>query len=74
METQLRAESYALGVFIDIKGTFDSTSNKSIKKAMTKCEVLEAIVDWTQNLLTNRNLTVSFSTVSIGERPTGECP
>jgi len=29
-------------VFIDIKGAFDSTSNKSIKKAMIKHEIPEA--------------------------------
>jgi len=62
----LGAKGYALGVFIDIEGVFDSTSNKSIKEAITKREVSEALVDWTHNILTNRNITVSLDTVSIG--------
>jgi len=41
------------------------TSNKSIKKAIIKREIPEALVNWTQNM-TNRNLTVSFDTVSMG--------
>jgi len=40
---------------------------------MTKRQIPEALVDWTQNMLTNRNLTVSFGTVSIGGRPAGGC-
>jgi len=37
-------------------------------------EILEALVDWTQNMLTNRNLIVNFGTVSIGEiQPTNAC-
>jgi len=43
--TQLEAKGYALEVFIDIEGTFDSTSNKSIKKAMTRHEIPEAFMD-----------------------------
>jgi len=74
METQLGAKSYALSIFINIEGAFDSISSKSIKEAMTKREVPEAIVNWTQNMLTNRNLTVSLRTVSIGGRPIGGCP
>jgi len=45
VETQLRAKNYALGIFIDIEGAFDSTLNKSIKKAMTKREIPETLVD-----------------------------
>jgi len=71
METQLGAKGYALGVFNDIEGEFDSTSKKSIKEAMTK---REALVNWIQNMLTNKNLTVNFGTVLMEECPAGECP
>jgi len=74
VETQLEAKGYALGVFIDIEGAFDSTSNKSIKEAMTKHEVPEALVDWTQNMLTSRDLTVSLGKATVGGRPAGGCP
>jgi len=60
IETQLEAKGYALRVFIDIEGTFDSTSNKSIKEALAKHEIPEALVDWTQKMLMGRDdLTVS---------------
>jgi len=74
VETQLEASGYALGIFIDIEKVFDSTSNKSIKEAVTTRVVPEAFVDWTQNMLTNRNLIISLSTVTIWGRPTGSYP
>jgi len=55
IETQLEAKGYALGVFIDIERAFDSTSNKSIKKAMVKHEIPKALVDWMQNILMGRD-------------------
>jgi len=36
---------------------------------MAKREVPEALVDWTQNMLTNKNLTINLGTVSIEGRP-----
>jgi len=74
IEMQLEAKGYALGVFINIEGAFDSTSNKSIKDAMTKHEILEALVDWTQNMLTSRDLTVSLGKATVGGRSAGGCP
>jgi len=62
----------AFGVFIDIERAFDSTSNKSIKEDMIKRKVPEAFADWIQNMLTNRNLTVSFDTGSIERRMPAE--
>jgi len=41
---------------------------------MTKHEIPEAFVDWTQNMLTDRNLTISLSKATIGGRPTRDCP
>jgi len=56
-EWRLGAKGYALSIFIDIEGAFNSTS-KSIKEVMTKCEIPETLVDWTKNIVTNRNLLV----------------
>jgi len=39
VKTQLEVKGYALGISIDIEGTFDSISNKSIKKATIKREI-----------------------------------
>jgi len=47
IEVQLEAKDYALGIFLD-KEAFDSTSNKS---KMTKYEIPEALVNWTQDIL-----------------------
>jgi len=74
IETQLEAKGYGLEVFIDIEGAFDSTSNKSIQEAMIKHEIPEALVNWTQNMLTSRDLTVSLGKATVGDRPAGGCP
>jgi len=74
IETQLEAKGYALGVFIDIEGAFDSTSNKSIQESMTNHEIPEALVDWTQNMLSGRDLIVSLSKETVRGRPAGGCP
>jgi len=49
-EVELGAKNYAVSL-TDIEGVFEH-SNKSIKKTMTKREIPEALVDWTQNMLT----------------------
>jgi len=74
IETQLEAKGYALGVFIDIEGAFDSTSNKSIEESMTNHGIPEALVDWTQNMLSGRDLTVSLGKETVRGRPAGGCP
>jgi len=62
IKAQLKAKDYVLGVFIDIEKVFDSISNKSIKEANT---ISAALVNWTQDMLTDRNLTVSFDDATI---------
>ena len=39
VETQLEAKGYALGVFLDIEGAFDSTTNKIICEAMERHQI-----------------------------------
>ena len=45
VETQLEAKGYALGVFLDIEGAFDSTSNKIICETTERYQIPEAIRD-----------------------------
>ena len=45
VERQLEMKEYAIGAFLDIKGAFDSTSIDTIKQAMNRHDVPEALVD-----------------------------
>ena len=57
VEKQPEAKGYATGAFLDIEGSFDSTSNITIKQAMIKYKIPEALVDWTDRMLAGRNIT-----------------
>jgi hypothetical protein len=46
-------------VFLDIEGAFDSTSKMTIQQAMIRHEVPEAVVDWVEHMLAERNFVVS---------------
>lgn len=74
IETQLEAKGYALGVFLDIEGAFDSTSSKVICNAMDHHGVPDALVDWTRNMLEGRELTISHGEVKLAGRPAKGCP
>lgn len=52
IEVQLTAKGYALDVFLDIEGAFDSTSNILIKKTMDRRRISDEI--WTLNIPTGR--------------------
>ncbi|XP_020297796.1 uncharacterized protein LOC109862217 [Pseudomyrmex gracilis] len=45
IERQLEAKGYALGVFLDIEGAFDSTSYDVIGEAMTRHDIPAALAD-----------------------------
>jgi len=74
IETQLRAKGYALGVFLDIEGAFDSTSYPVIEKAMADHDIPVAIIDWTLSMLTGRILTVNQGNLTLRGYPTKGCP
>jgi hypothetical protein len=44
---------------LNIEAAFDSTSNVTIKQAMIRHEIPQALVDWTKNMLAGRNLTIT---------------
>lgn len=46
IEVQLTAKGYALDVFLDIEGVFDSTSNISIKETMDRRDLDIKHTDW----------------------------
>lgn len=74
IESQLTAKGYALGVFLDIEGAFDSTSYKVIKEALTRLGAPEALVDWTQSMLATRILTVKHNGLTLSGTPAKGCP
>ncbi|XP_020285272.1 uncharacterized protein LOC109855434 [Pseudomyrmex gracilis] len=50
VEKQLEAKEYALGVFLDIEGAFDSTSYDVIGDSMTRHDIPAALADWIQSM------------------------
>ncbi|XP_020298130.1 uncharacterized protein LOC109862474 [Pseudomyrmex gracilis] len=74
VEVQLEAKGYALGVFLDIEGAFDSTSYDVIREAMTGHHILAALADWTQSMLTGRTLIANHGDSSVHGFPAKGCP
>ena len=58
VERQLEVKEYAIGAFSDIEGASDSTSIDTIKQAMIRHDVSEALVAWTESMLTGRRIMV----------------
>jgi hypothetical protein len=56
-------KEYAIGAFLDIEGAFDITSIDTVKQAMNRHDIPEALVDWTENVLAGRR-----SVVYLGEK------
>ncbi|XP_020298660.1 uncharacterized protein LOC109862902 [Pseudomyrmex gracilis] len=65
IKVQLEAKGYALGIFLDIKGAFDSTSYDVIREAMTGYHIPAALADWTQSMLTGRTLIANHGDSSV---------
>ncbi|XP_018406343.1 PREDICTED: uncharacterized protein LOC108782547 [Cyphomyrmex costatus] len=70
----MAAKGYAIGVFINIEGAFDSTSNTSTKDAMNRSNIPETLIDWTQNMLKSRRLIVNHGNSSVEGRSAAGCP
>jgi hypothetical protein len=51
-------KEYAIGAFLDTEGASDGASNDTIKQAMNRHDVPEELVDWTENMLAGRRITV----------------
>jgi hypothetical protein len=58
VERQLEVKEYAIRAFLNIDGTFDSTSINTIKQATIRHQIPEAFVDWTENMLVRRHTIV----------------
>jgi len=69
----LEAKGYALGVFLDIEGTFDNTSYTVIREAMIRHNIPTALVDWTQSMLTRRSIFVNFGNLILEGKPPKGC-
>ncbi|XP_020298080.1 uncharacterized protein LOC109862437 [Pseudomyrmex gracilis] len=74
VEVQLEAKGYALGVFLDIEGAFDSTLYDFIREAMTGHHIPAALADWTQSMLTGRTLIVNHGDSNVHGFPAKGCP
>jgi hypothetical protein len=74
VERQLGTKKMPLGLFLDIEGAFDSTSNVAIKQAMIRHDIPEALVDWTENMLARRRIMVIMGRKMVEGTPDRGCP
>jgi hypothetical protein len=74
VERQLGAKEYATGAFLDIEAAFSITSNVTIKQAMIRHDVPEPLVDWTENVLVERKITLFHAEKTIEDTPDRGCP
>jgi len=74
IEMQLEAKGSALGVFLDIKGIFDSTLYTVIREAMIRHNIPTALADWSQSILTRRSIIANCGNLTLESKPTKGCP
>jgi hypothetical protein len=74
VERQLEIKECATGAFLDIEGAFDSTSIDTIKQAMNRHDVPEALVDWIENMLAGRRIVVYHGVTVVEGTPDRGCP
>jgi hypothetical protein len=74
VERQLEVKEYAIGAFLCIEEAFDSTSVDSIKQAMVRHYVPEALVDWTENMLAGWRMMVCHGEKMVEGTPDRGCP
>lgn len=74
VEVRLWAKGFASCSFLDIEGAFNSTSKMTIQQAMIRHEVPEAVVDWVEHMLAERNFIVNQGNTSIEGKPDQGCP
>jgi hypothetical protein len=74
VERQLEIKEYAIGAFLNIEGAFDSTSIDTIKQAMNRHDVSEALVDWTENMLAETRIMVYHGERVVEGTPDRGCP
>jgi hypothetical protein len=74
VKKQLESKGYAIRAFLDTEGASDSTSNIAIKEAMTRHEIPDVLVDWTENRLAGRNLTVHHMDITTEGTSDRGCP
>ena len=62
---QLNLKGFAIGTFMDIEGAFNHTSSEVIRRAMIRQGVPIAVVDWTCDMLGNRNITIAKGNTAL---------
>ena len=74
IQTALKHNHHALGIFLDIEGAFDNIPHSSIKKAIDRSAAKGMIGDWIYYMVSNRYITLkAFGTKLICRTPKG-CP
>lgn len=61
-------------VFLVIENAFHSTSNKIICETLLNHRILDALIDWTHNMLKGRVLFISHGNMEITRRFAKGCP
>jgi hypothetical protein len=74
MDRQLEMKEYDIGTFLDIDGASDSTSINTIKQAMNRHDVPEALVDWTEKMPAERRIMVYHEERVVEGTPDRGCP
>jgi hypothetical protein len=74
VEKALDQQEIALGVFLDIEGTFDNTSCDSTCSALTRHGVVQTIVRWIRATLEGRLVTAALGDVSRSVAVSKGCP
>lgn len=63
------AKEYVLGVFLNIEEAFHSISYAVIEEVMIKHSVPAALINWTQNMLSDRILIINYDNSTLSGYP-----
>ncbi len=68
IECSMREKQYALAVFVDIQGAFDSTTSAAIQEALESRDVGRTAIRWIVNMLKSRNIHLTYQGESVEAR------
>jgi len=69
IETQLGERRVCPRTIPGCRGAFDTTSYTAIKEAMHRHDISPKLIDWTQNMLSDRTLTVDYGDKTLSGLP-----
>ncbi len=74
IECSMQEKQFALAVFIDIQGAFDSTTFAAIQEALESRDVGRTAIRWIVNMLKCRNIHLTYQGESVEARVVKGCP